>query len=74
MTTATFSLATPYPATQVAPKRRLLARFFDALMEARMRQALREIRHHRHLIPDHVLKEAGYEVTVTNDAALPFTR
>jgi len=52
----------------------LLARFYDALLEARMRQAMREIAMHRHLIPADILKEAGYRATVTKDGALPFTR
>jgi hypothetical protein len=43
-------------------------------MEARMRQAMREIAHRRHLLPDHMLKAAGYETTLSNDGALPFTR
>jgi hypothetical protein len=44
------------------------------MLAARMRQAMVEIGHHRHLIPEHMLKSAGYESTVTNDASLPFTR
>ena len=39
-----------------------------------MRQAMREIAMHRHLVPDDVLKSAGYEATLANDGALPFTR
>jgi hypothetical protein len=30
----------------------LLARFFDAMVEARMRQATRELAMHRHLLPE----------------------
>src|SRR5215211_5814227 len=74
MTTTTFSVAAGYPAARTAPKRRLLARFYDALLEARMRQAMREIAMHRHLIPADLLKEAGYQATMTKDGALPFTR
>ena len=44
------------------------------LSEARMRQAMREIARHRHLVPDHILKSTGYEATLANDGALPFTR
>lgn len=72
MTTAMFSLPAVYPRT--ARKRGLFARFYDALIEARMRAAMREIAMHRHLIPSDILKTAGYEPTVTKDGTLPFTR
>lgn len=74
MTTATLRLSTPLPVAETAPHKGLFARFIDAVAEARMRQAMIEIRRHRHLIPEHMLKSAGYEPTVTNDATLPFTR
>jgi hypothetical protein len=77
MTTATLRLSTPLPkvAAKAAPKgRSLLARFYDGIVEARMRQAVRELAMHRHLIPEDVLKATGYEATVTTDSALPFTR
>ena len=74
MTTATFSLPAVTPAARSAPKRGWFARFYAALLEARMRAAMREIAMHRHLIPDDVLKTAGYQATVTKDGALPFTR
>lgn len=35
----------------VAPRKSLLARIFEALMEARMEQARREIRLHAHFAP-----------------------
>ena len=54
--------------------RSLLRRFYDALVEARMRQAMREIAMHRHLVPDDVLKSAGYAAGLANDGELPFTR
>jgi hypothetical protein len=74
MTTATFTLRAPYSTAPAQPKRGLLARFYDAMIEARMRQAMREIAMHRHLIPADILKEAGYRATVTKDGSLPFTR
>jgi hypothetical protein len=77
MTTATLPLSTSLPQTRTAPrsgKKGLFARFMDAMIEARMRQAMREIAHHRHLVPDHMLKAAGYETTLSYDGALPFTR
>jgi hypothetical protein len=74
MTTATFTLRAPYSAAPAKPKRSLLTRFYDAMIEARMRQAMREIAMHRRLIPADILKEAGYQATVTKDGSLPFTR
>jgi hypothetical protein len=74
MTTATLRLSTPLPAVRTAPKKGMLIRFFDAIVEARMRAAMREIEHHRHLFPEHLLKGAGYQATAGDDSALPFTR
>lgn len=69
MTTATLRISTPYPQARTAPKtaarKGIFARFYDALMEARMRQAVREIRMHQHLLPENVKKDLG---------ALPFVR
>jgi hypothetical protein len=51
-----------------------LSRLYDALVEARMRAAMRELAMHRHLVPEDVLKNAGYAASVNDDAALPFTK
>jgi hypothetical protein len=74
MTTATLPLFSRLPAAQSRPKKGLFARMFDAMVEARMRQAVREIAHHRHLLPEDLLKKCGYEATLENDGAYPFTR
>jgi hypothetical protein len=75
MTTATFSsFPAVSPAARSAPKRAWFARFYAALVEARMRAAMREIAMRRHLVSDDILKTAGYRATVTKDGALPFTR
>ena len=74
MTMTTFSLPATFPAARSAPKRGLFQRFFDALVEARMRRAAREIAMRRHLLPEHLLTKAGYDATVTKDGSLPFTR
>jgi hypothetical protein len=74
MTTATLQLSTPLPAARTAAKKGLFARFVDAMIEARMRQAMREIAHHRHLLPDHMLEATGRQAALRNDGALPFTR
>ena len=74
MTAATFHTPTAFPATHPAPKRSLLARFFDAMAEARMRQAVRELAMHRNLVPEDLLKKYGYTATLQDDSAYPFTR
>lgn len=45
------SLKTASPKA-AAPHKGLLARFYGALIEARMRQAMRELALHRHLLPE----------------------
>jgi hypothetical protein len=48
-------------------------RFFDAIAEARMRQAEREIALHRHLLPAE-FEIAGLKVSPRSEDSLPFTR
>ena len=74
MTTVTLRLTSPLPAVRSTPAKGFFTRLYDAMLAARMRKAMREIEHHRHLIPEHMLKSAGYEPTATNDTSLPFTR
>ena len=74
MTAATFHAPTAFPEAPATAKRSLLVRFFDAILEARMRQAMREIAHHRHLVPEDLLKKYGYTATLADDSAYPFTR
>jgi len=74
MTTATFHLSTPLGEARTEPRRGMFARFYNALLEARMRQAMRELAMHQHLIPQDVVKEAGYAPTQTTDGVLPFVR
>jgi hypothetical protein len=74
MTAATFHTPAAFPATRPARKRSLLARFFDAMAEARMRQAVRELAMHRNLVPEDLLKKYGYTATLQDDSAYPFTR
>lgn len=74
MTTATFSPPAVRPAARSAPRRGWFARFYDAMVEARMRQAVRELAMHRHLVPEDMLKKYGYTATASDDSALPLTR
>ena len=68
------SAAESAASTAESARKSLLRRFYDALVEARMRQAMREIAMHSHLVPDHILKSTGYEASLANDGGLPFTR
>lgn len=56
-----------------ATGRGLLARFWDALIEAQMKRAMREIRMHRHLLPAD-LEIAGNRISYKNEDQLPFVR
>jgi hypothetical protein len=65
MTTATMPLSASISEAAVPAKKGFFASFYNALMEARMRAAMREIRMHQHLLPDDV---------TTNLGTLPFVR
>ena len=49
------------------------ARFFDRLIEARQRTAMREIRRHHFLLPRE-LDNAGWKVGERSEDSLPFRR
>ena len=64
----------PFPATKIRPAgTSWLRRLFVALMEARMRQAEREVARYRHLIPAE-LEMSGDRLTARNEDELPFGR
>ena len=50
------------------------ARAWDALIEARMRQAERELRMYLHLIPADVLRESGLLARYKDADKLPFVK
>ena len=63
----------------------LLVRFYNALMEARMQAAMRELARHRHILPQEQVqpaavvpqgdvKQAGYRATYADAGMLPFVR
>lgn len=56
-----------------AKKPGLWSRFWNALVEARMRQAEREIRQYRHLLPAE-FELAGNKLGHKNEDQLPFVR
>jgi len=52
----------------------LISRFFNALIEARMRHAEIEVRKHLALIPRSSLARGGLKATYTDAKTLPFIR
>jgi hypothetical protein len=74
MTAATFHTRAALPEARTKHKQGFWARLVGALMEARLRAAMRELERHRHLVPEDVLKKAGYAATLKDDSKLPFTR
>jgi len=74
MAVATLRMPVSLPETRKVSAKSLLARACAALIEARMRAAMRELAMHRHLVPEDVLKKAGYVASITDDSAYPFTK
>ncbi|MGB9364915.1 MAG: hypothetical protein WCE79_02760 [Xanthobacteraceae bacterium] len=74
MTAATFHTPSALPAARTERQQGFWARLFDAMAEARMRQAVRELAMHRDLVPEDLLKKYGYTATLNDDSRLPFTR
>ncbi len=56
-----------------APKAGFFSRLWTAMMDARMRQAMNEIRMHRHLLPAEY-EIAGNKLVYKNEDQLPFIR
>ena len=74
MTAITVGTATStVPAKVAASKRSLFARAWNAFVEARMRQAEREIAMHRHLLPGQ-FEIAGKRLAPRSEKDLPFAR
>ena len=65
MTTATLRLSAPISAASRPARSSLFARWYNAVMEARMRHAMHEIALRQHLVPEDIRKDLG---------ALPFVR
>ena len=74
MTAATFHTRTAIPQGRAERKPGFFARFVEAMMEARLRAAIRELNRHRHLVPEDLLKKNGYKATLSDDSRFPFTR
>jgi hypothetical protein len=56
---------------KAAPRKRWFARWMDALIEARMEQARREVARHMHFLP-YALDENGNRVVKTRADDMPF--
>jgi len=74
MAVASLRMPVTLPETRKVSVKSLFARAYAALIEARMRAAMRELAMHRHLVPQDVLKQAGYVVSLSDDGAYPFTK
>ncbi|MBV8835075.1 MAG: hypothetical protein JO000_00920 [Alphaproteobacteria bacterium] len=74
MAVATLRMPVTLPESRKVSVKSLLARAYAALIEARMRAAMRELAMHRHLVPQDVLKQAGYAASINDDSAYPFTK
>lgn len=74
MAVATLRMPVTLPEGRKVSVKSLFARAYAALIEARMRAAMRELAMHRHLVPQDVLKQAGYVASITDDSVLPFTK
>jgi hypothetical protein len=74
MTTSTLRLPAILTEKRKSTGKGLFARFYTALIEARMRAAVREIALRRHLLPEELLKKSGAAATVTPDGAYPSAR
>ena len=61
-------------ATPAKPQKGVFARFLVALIEARMREAERQIRQHITFIPQDVLDQAGFKANYRNAENLPFVK
>jgi hypothetical protein len=74
MTAITVGTATAtVPVKAAVAKKSLLARAWNAFVEARMRQAEREIALHRHLLPGQ-FEIAGDRLAPRSEKELPFAR
>jgi hypothetical protein len=76
MTALTYDLRKAAATTTAAPpaKKGFWARALDALIEARMRQAEREIRLHAHLLPASALRDLGLKANYKDADKLPFVK
>ncbi len=73
MNAVTYELRTA-AAAPAKPEKGIFARILDALIEARMREAERQIAMHLQYVPEDMLKAAGLTATYKNADKLPFVK
>jgi hypothetical protein len=74
MAVASLRMPATLPETRKVSAKGLFSRIYMAIVEARMRAAMRELAMHRHLLPEDALKQAGYLAARNDDSADPFTK
>ena len=74
MTAAIFHTRSAFPEPRTGRGPGFWARLFDAIAEARLPAAIRELNRHRNLVPEDILKRSGSSATLNDDSRLPFTR
>jgi hypothetical protein len=77
MATLTYDVGAAARAVETAApatKKGFWARVLDAMIEARMRQAERQIRQHLHLVPEDVLTKSGFRASYKDADKLPFVK
>lgn len=67
------AVETANPRAKTAKTKSALVRFFEAIAEARLRQAQREIAMHRHLLPAD-FEIASRTINERSEDSLPFVR
>lgn len=67
------AVETAKPRAEKTNGKSVLMRFFEAIAEARLRQAQREIALHRHLLPVD-FEIAGHKINERSEDSLPFVR
>ena len=71
---AAVATAKPAPAAAPTAKKSIWARFWDAMIDARLHQADRIVRQHLYLVPQDVLRETGYLANYKDAEKLPFVK
>jgi hypothetical protein len=67
------AVETAKPRAATTKGKSALVRFFEAIADARLRQAEREIAMHRHLLPAD-FEIAGHKINERSEDTLPFVR
>ena len=74
MAIASLRMPASLPEVRKVSAEGLFSRIYTAIVEARMRAAMRELAMHRHLVPEDALKKGGYVASLNDDSAFPLTK